>query len=640
MRKWLLVCMSLILVVGVGAFGAVKNPGTLVHLWTSDLRTMDPAYVASTPGSYAPFNLHDRLLNYKGEAFSEFIPGIASVVPSVENGLITQGADGRVFYTFPIQEGVYCHKVGVRAADGSIEWKYYDELSAAERKDIVPGYGEITADDVKYSLMRAMLLGFSWMANAITAMMTGNEYPDVEAMALALSGGESLDDVDDATLIQVHDILSEKITVRDGTVEIVLDKPFPATLGILALPFGASILDKEWAVDQGAWPGTADTWIDYFKPALEENPLFAVENGSGPFMLEEWNRAEKKATFKRFEGYFRGAAKLERVILRSVTEWTTRLLQLEAGDADVVAAPVEFLDEVEAKEGIKVLRGLPMVSTTNIFFLWPVRDSGNAALGSGQLDGEGIPPDFFADIDARKGFCYSMDYNALIEQINLGNTIQAHGPTVKGIMGYREDSPVYSYDPEKAAEHFKKAWNGEVWEKGFKLTAYYIAGITRWQSALQVLQQNLAMINPKFKIDIQGVQWSAFSDLLWGGDEPGAALIVCNWGPDYSDPGGPLGAASYYLDVNGAVAGFSGDGYRQLITEKFQPLLDQAWAMVDPAEREPIYAQLQAMSHEYATSLFMWQDYTYAVMRDWVHGYTHNAITYGAWYYYPMSKEE
>jgi len=640
MRRWLFLSLVLLLIAGVTALGEVKNPGTLVFLWTSDLRTMDPAYVASTPGSYAPFNLYDRLLNYKGESIDEFIPGIASVVPSVENALITQAPDGRVFYTFPIQEGVYCHQVGVRAADGSIEWKYYDELSAAERKNIVPGFGEITAGDVKYSLMRAMLLGFSWMANAITAMMTGNDYPDVEAMALALSGAENLDDVDDATLIQVHDILSEKIVVKDNTVEIVLDKPFPATLGILALPFGASILDKEWAVAQGAWPGTADTWIDYFKPTLEENPLFSVENGSGPFMLEEWNRPEKKAVFKRFAGYFREPAKLERVVLRSVTEWTTRLLQLEAGDADVIATPVEFLDEVEAMEGVQVLRGLPMVSTTNTFFLWPVRNSGNAALGSGKLDGEGIPPDFFADIDVRKGFCYSMDYGVLIEQIHLGNTLQARGPTVKGIMGYREDSPVYSYDPEKAAEHFKKAYNGELWEKGFKLTGYYIAGITTWQSALQVLQQNLAMINPKFKIDIQGVQWSAFSDLLWGGDEPGAALIVCNWGPDYSDPGGPLGAASYYLDVNGAVAGFAGDGYRQLITEKFQPLLDQAWAMVDPAQREPIYAQLQAMSHEYATTLFMWQDYTYVVARDWVKGYTHNAITYGAWYFYPISKEE
>ncbi|MGC9529104.1 MAG: ABC transporter substrate-binding protein [Candidatus Bipolaricaulaceae bacterium] len=385
-----------------------------------------------------------------------------------------------------------------------------------------------------------MLLGYSWMSNAITAMFTGNQYPDVEAMALALSGAGSMDAVDEVTLIAVHDALAEKIIAGEGTVQIVLDKPFPAALGILALPFGSSILDMEWAVAQGAWPGTADSWIDYFKPALEEDPLFAVENGSGPFAVEEWNRAEKKLVLKRFAGYWAGPAKLERVVLRSVPEWTTRLLQLEAGDADVVAAPVEFLEELEAKEGIQVIRGLPMVSTTNVFFLWPVRPD-SPAIGSGELDGEGVPPDFFADIDVRKGFCYAMDYEALIDQIHLGSTIRARGPIVKGIMGYHEDSPVYELDLDKAAEHFKRAHGGELWQRGFKLTGYYIAGITSWQSALQILQQNLARINPKFRLEVQGLQWSAFADLLWGGADPGAALVVCNWGPDYSDPGGAVG---------------------------------------------------------------------------------------------------
>lgn len=638
MKRTVLGVVGLVLVFSFIGLPAVKNPDTLIHLWTSDVRTMDPAYVKSTPGSYPIYNVYERLINFKGAAIDEFEPMLATEVPSLENGLFYQDEEGKVHYVFHIRKGVYCHQVGIKTPSGEIVWKYYDELTPEEKANIAPGYGEITPSDVKYSLLRAMLLGYSWMANAITAMFTGNEYPDVEAMALDFAGVDNMEDVSAEVLVQVYETLAEKILVGDDYVEIVLDKPFPAALGILALPFGASILDKEWAVAQGAWPGTPETWIDYFKPTLEEDPLFEVENGTGPFMVEEWDRAQKKLVLKRFEGYWREPARLERVILRSVPEWTTRLLQLEAGDADVVAAPVEFLEELEAKEGIKVIRGLPMVSTTNIFFLWPVRPD-SEGIGSGKLDGNGVPPDFFADIHVRKAFCYSMDYDALIEQVHLGNTVRARGPIVKGIMGYRDDSPVYELDLEKAAEHFKQAWGGELWKKGFKLTGYYIAGVTTWQAALQILQQNLARINPKFRLEIQGLQWSAFADLLWGGEEPGAALIVCNWGPDYSDPGGPLGAASYYLDVNGAVASFAGSGYRKLLEEKFQPLLDKAWSLVDPAEREPIYAKLQAMTYEYATSLFMWQDYTYAVMRDWVHGFVHNPITYGAYYYYPMYKE-
>jgi len=364
-----------------------------------------------------------------------------------------------------------------------------------------------------------------------------------------------------------------------------------------------------------------------------------VENGSGPFMMESWDRAENKWILKRFENYFRGPARLDRVVVRSVPEWTTRRLEFEAGDADLVAVPTEFLEEMAATDGVTVEADLPAVWTANVFFVWPVRED-SAFIGSGQLDGEGIPPDFFADLDVRKAFCYSMDYDVMLEQVLLGNTVQARGPTVRGIMGYRDDSSVYSYDPVKAEEHFRAAFDGAVWENGFKVTAMNIAGNTSWESCLSILQQNLAAINPKFKLEIINLQWSSFADHLWGATNEDVPLNICNWGPDYTDPGGPLGAASYYLDSTGLVAGFCGDGYRQLMIDEFDPLLDQAWDEIDPAVREPIYAQLQEMSYDYATSLFLYEGYAVAVYRDYLKGYTYNSITYGALYFYPMYKEE
>ena len=105
-------------------------------------------------------------------------------------------------------------------------------------------------------------------------------------------------------------------------------------------------------------------------------------------------------------------------------------------------------------------------------------------------------------------------------------------------------------------------------------------------------------------------------------------------------PGGPLGAATYYLSSTGLVGGMVGEGYRQLMRDKFDPLLKQAWTTVDPAEREKLYARLQDMSHEYATTQFLWEEYGSIVTRDWVDGYVHNMIEYGAWDFYPISKTE
>lgn len=637
MRKTLLFSMLALIVFSVCAMATMKNPGTLTYVWADDIRSLDPAYVGSTPGSYPSFNCYDRLLNFYEDEISVFTPGISRVVPSVENGLIVADPDGKVYYSFPIQDDVYCHQVGVQTADG-IVWMYYDDLTDAQKENIVPGYGEITAEDVKYSWMRAMLQGESWMSNAITAMITANVYPDIEALATSLAGVDELSQVDAAGLVAAYDELSRHMNVKDGTFEVVLDKPFPATLGIAALPFGTSIVDKEWAIAQGAWPGTADTWIDYHKPGLEEDALYEVENGSGPFMIESWDRAEKKWVMKRFENYFRGPAQLEKVVVRSVAEWTTRRLEFEAGDADIVAVPTEFIDEMDALPGVTAIKDLPAVFTRNLYFVWPLRED-SAFIGSGMLDGEGIPVDFFSDINVRKGFCYAYDYDTMLEQVLLGNTVQARGPTVRGIMGYREDSPIYSYDPVKAAEAFKLAFDGEVWENGFKMTAICTPGSTN-ETILGILQQSLAAINPKFQLEIQTLLWSSYTEHLWGTQSEDVGLLYAGWGPDYSDPGGPLGAATYYLDSTGLVAGYSGDGYRELLRTEFDPILDAAWEETDPAIREPMYAQLQEMSHEYALSIYLFEAFAQVVLPDYVHGFTYNSITYGAVYFYPMSKSE
>lgn len=620
------------------AIAETKNPGTFVFLWTNDILSFDPAYIANTPSSYGVLNVYSRLLNYKGSEISEFVPAISTEVPSLENGLIKEGADGSVSYTFPIRKGVRAHQVGIKGADGKITWEYLDKLTEEQKASIEPGYGEITAEDVRYSLMRAILQGQSWMSNAITEVVTAGKYTDIAKWVETEGKVEKIADASPEVLRKVYDQLASQFTVDGDKVTLTLPKSFPATLGVIALPFGTSIVDKEWVTDVGGWSGSGDDWIKHYKPELAADPLFDKENGTGPFMLEEWDRTDRRITMKRFENYFMGPASLERVVMRTVPEWTTRRLQLLSGDADYVWAPVEFLDELSKTPGVKVTDGLPKVFGRGLFFAWPLDDTDNPALGSGQLDGKGIPPDFFADIDVRKGFNYAQNYDALLKQVLLDKTVQSRGPTVRGIMGYRPDSPIYTYDPAKATEHFKKAFGGKLWETGFTFTAYVQEGTPQGTAALSALQQGLQRINPKFRMQIQSLPWASISDKLNNREKPASPLTYMGWGPDYSDPGGPLGAASYYLSPTGLVGGMVGQGYRDLMAEKFKPLLDEAWASSDPAVREPIYAKLQEMSHEYATTQFLWEDFGYIVTRDNIDGYVNNMILYGAWDFYPIKK--
>ena len=58
------------------ALAETKNPGTCVFLWSSDVQSFDPAYIADTPSSYGVLNVYNRLLNFKGSEISEFVPAL------------------------------------------------------------------------------------------------------------------------------------------------------------------------------------------------------------------------------------------------------------------------------------------------------------------------------------------------------------------------------------------------------------------------------------------------------------------------------------------------------------------------------------------------------------------------------------
>lgn len=100
-------------------------------------------------------------------------------------------------------------------------------------------------------------------------------------------------------------------------------------------------------------------------------------------------------------------------------------------------------------------------------FCQKVNPDGNTSIGSGKLDGEGIPADFFSDINVRKAFMHAFDRDLYREDVLQNIDSVPSNPNVVGLP-YAIDVPVYEYDLEKAADYMKKAWGGEVWKKASK----------------------------------------------------------------------------------------------------------------------------------------------------------------------------
>lgn len=608
--------------------GEIKNPNTIVVATIGDIETLDPAFHYDTASAQAILNIYETLIFYDREKLDKYIPQLATMVPSRENGLIFIGPDEATYITFPIRKGV----------------KFQEG-------------GDMTPEDVAYTIQRGLLQDRSG----------GPQWVLLEPLLGVSAIDELAEEVGDEEACK----MVKRAVVPDPetwTVTFRLVEPFMPILQIIAGGWGV-VLDKEWVIEQGGWDGSCATWRQWYDPAAEEDELFNIANGTGPYKLERWTPGEEYVLVRN-ENYWRGTpdcqrlygpkapevctglAKMERVVNKVVPEWSDRFLMLKAGDTDFVYVPRQFVTQVdplvEAGQA-RMTKDLLAVSAADGFFTFDINvEGGNPYVGSGQLDGDGIPPDFFTDIHARKAFNYSFDWDTFIEDIYLGEAEQRRGPIINGVLGYNPEQPTYSYDPEKAAEEFKAAWDGQVWEKGFRMTCLYNTGNDVRKAACDMLEANIEALNPKFNVEVLDLPWPTYLKELVRGRMP---LYFIGWIEDYHDP---HNWAHPYLYSAGTFAGFQHFDVVKDVSYTFQyipelvgqtktyatlqdlfdELIDMGRVELDTERRAKIYFDLQNAAYEFAPDLFLVQGLGRHYETPWVQGWFYNPAYFGYFFYW------
>jgi len=622
MKKVLVILMGVLL---VGAFiamaaGSVVNPNTLVEETIGPFDSMDPAWSYDTASGEVIWQVYENLVQYDGTSTVNLLPMLSTNVPSVADGTIL---DNGTTYVFHIRQGVYFH-------NGDL----------------------LTPQDVVYSLERTVIFdragGPSWMlAGPLFPMIDGqyvstivqvvaNElglsnplnYTSLASLGIFATGTKNpLTDKYKQALVDTFNLLAKDFEVKGNDVIIHLPQPYAPFLYILA--HGAnwsSILDQKWAADHNAWDGAADDWWYYHNPVESADPLRAIENGTGPYELQYWTPG-REMSFVRFDNYWGKPAPVKYAVIKYVNEFTTRLLDLLSGQADVIYVPIENLSEVENNPNISVITKLPTLEVDNIYFTWNIAAQGNSYIGSGKLDGNGIPPDFFSNLDVRKAFEYLFPYQQYIQQAWNGNAMQPNSCIIEGLLGYDPNIPMYSQDLAKATEYFKKAYNGELWAKGFKFTAVYNTGNTTRQIALQALSNYARQINPKFQINVVGELWSNFLNDYLAEKLP---MYMMGWLADYPDP---YDFADPYFASTGAYGAALGQNFIDYAQKNLDPLVSDLITNVVPAQRAAIAEKLSMLSYDNALYIWTDQPYAYHVERTWVNGWYYNAMRPGIDFY-------
>jgi peptide/nickel transport system substrate-binding protein len=612
------------------------EPNTLYDVQgAGDIDTLDPAWNYENFGDDVILNVYEQLITYDHANATAFVPALAEDWEISEDGMT---------YTFYIRDGVTFHN----------------------------GAG-LTPEDVAYTFRRGLLQGGTWSPQWLyTEALFGTGIYDIAELVAELAGlediyaleddPEALGTADPDALMEACQMVMDAVQYDDGagTVTFNLSQAWAPLLGTLANSWG-SIIDKDWAIEQGTWDGDCATWQNYYGITSETTPLREVMNGTGPYMFDHWTPGEEvvmtaNPTYWRVEQdvpFFEGGPTgpdIERVVIQIVNEWGTRYAMLQAGDADFIYVPRENIAQVDPMVGnwcewngsdydceiideeapLNLFRGAPLTARTDVFFVFDINDEGgNRYLGSGQLDGNGVPSDFFSDVHVRRAFNYCFDWDAYINDALAGEAVQSIGYLIPGMLGYEPDGPHYSYDPDMCAAELQEAWDGAVWENGFRLQIAYNTGNVTRQTISQILQDNFQSIDPRFQLESVGLPWPSFLAAYRASQLP---IVVTGWGEDIHDPHNwaqPFLVGTY--------------AYRQNMPEEirleFLELVSAGVAATDPEERASIYQELTQMDYELAPAIRLAVATNRHYEPRWMSGYYYNPIYSVFARYVTMSKE-
>jgi len=589
--------------------------------------SLDPALGYETSGGNVIQNVMEPLIIYDHVSPTDFVPALAVEVPSLDNGGISE--DGRT-YTFQIREGVTFH------AGGTLE-----------------------PHDVAYSFQRGLLQSDpnspQWLLmEPIMGFASGDITEAIDPEGGLSGDAAALQAVDAEQLAAVCEMVKSAVVADDdaGTVTFNLAVPWGPFLATLTSTWG-SILDMEWAVEQGSWDGDCATWQNWYAPGTENSELTPIINGTGPFMLDHWTPGAeivltayedywRTAETPKWEGGPYGPAALKTVIYSVVDEWGTRLATFQAGDAEYVQVNPEHEIQVDPLVGVicdaqtfecepnpenpegqfvKYVNR-PGVNRTDIFPTFNIAE-GSPYVGSGALDGNGIPLDFFSDLDVRQALATCFNYEVYNEEVLLGQGVRNNGPIIKGMLGYNEDGSMYEYDPEACAAHLEAAWDGQLPETGFRFQIGFNTGNTTRQTIAEILQAEFGAINPLYQVEVVGLPWPTLLRSVRASQVP---IAIQGWQEDIHDPHNWV--QPYLIGTYASNAQIPDE----LLTQ-YREIINAAALESDPAVREQLYFDLQQLTYDSVPQVYLLQRDAPWYTQRWVNGYYYRVGAFGRDYY-------
>lgn len=314
--------------------------------------------------------------------------------------------------------------------------------------------------------------------------------------------------------------------------------------------------------------------------------------GTGPFKFVEYV-PDQEIVLEAFEGYFEGAPRLRRLVLKFVPDDTTRLLEFERGT-------IQFTQNTIPPDMVGPMSRRPE------FELIKTPGSNYTYIGFNLLD------PILKNRAVREALALAIDIDGMIKYLAMGDAVPATGVLSPINWAYEGDVAVYPHDPERAMALLDEAgFPMRQTEKGprrFTLL-YKTSQDDLAQRKAELVKEYLKKIG--VDIDIRIYDWATFySDIRTGNFQ----IYSLEW-VGITDPD-----LLYFLFHSSAVPpeGTNRGHYNNPDVDK---LLDEARRATDKLERMRLYSAVQKRLSIDLPYVSLWHPHNIVLARKGIKGF-------------------
>ncbi|MBR2990990.1 MAG: ABC transporter substrate-binding protein [Solobacterium sp.] len=306
--------------------------------------------------------------------------------------------------------------------------------------------------------------------------------------------------------------------------------------------------------------------------------------GTGPYKFVSWTAGDN-ITVERFDDYFGEPAVTKTIVFKMITENSSRTVNLESGDVDLVI-------DIQESDVDRVAEGEETMLVTG-------------STGAVRYIGLNCRHEMFLDKRVRQAMCYATNIDEIRGAVYPHATPAQVTPVPPGFVGRNEGLAGYPYDPEKAKELLKEAGV----EDGFTVQYIYLAGAANDQTA-QLLQKQWEKVG--VTLVLNPMESGALSTAMNKGEQD-----ACCAGSNMSSF--EAGKGLYDFFYSGSIGNTSNRTY--LDDPEVDALLEQISTETDSAKRAELVYKAQELIMEDAPMAVICHTNAYVGMRKTVHGF-------------------